>query len=167
MRAEAHVAKFHFIASFSFIIFYLKVSRGHSLRGAGILLAANPVSHVHKNQAKHGWSPTKILLPGGEGQKQRDSTVWALTHLRPWNAPSCSSSSVIGRKRRHRSQHSSIPGKLRCHTRSVRGMRLISLPESIWYPVEVMNRWKRCTQNDQLLILLFWDAHLQDNVEPP
>lgn len=35
------------------------------------------------------------------------------------NASSCSSPSLIGWKWRHGSQHSSIPGKLRCHTVSV------------------------------------------------
>lgn len=37
------------------------------------MLAANPVSRVHNNQPKHGWNPTKILLPGGEEGEQRGS----------------------------------------------------------------------------------------------
>lgn len=39
-----------------------------------MLLAANLFSHIHNDQAKHSWNPTKLFLPGREEGEQRVST---------------------------------------------------------------------------------------------
>lgn len=162
------MAKFHFIASFSSNIFYLEVSCGHSLRGAGMLLAAKPpfpmftitrLSTVGTPQ-KSSCLEVRRMSSGTPPSEHSHTCV----HEMPPPAPP---PLLLAESDVTEANIPAFPGKLRCHALSASGMHLISLPESIWYPVEVKNRWKRCTQNDQLLILLFWEAHLQDNVEPP
>lgn len=137
------MAKFHFTTSFSFVVFHLKVSCGRSLQEAGVLRAATPSPVFTITRRDAVGTPQKSscleVRTMNSGTPPSEHSHTCVHEMPPPGPPPSDWLKVTSQKPAFQRG-----GQLRCHTLSASGMRLVSLPESIRYPVEVRNRWKRC-----------------------